>query len=139
MALLGDYTRPRTALQRQNALSASNSDHSSAQKLASLANADCTISNTHIATCALQLAHLSEPETQILKFPLLINLLFHSVYLFSYKTLNINCLKHYHINILYIKIWYLYDVMPCCQVEGHQNFKGICCHHLASTRHFCSY
>jgi len=87
MALLGDYTRPRTALQRQNALSASNSDHSSAQKLASLASDDCTISNMHTATCAHLPAHLLESETQTWKLPFLIGLLFHSVYLLTYKTL----------------------------------------------------
>ena len=93
MALLGDYTRPRTVLLRQNALSASNSDHSSAQKLASLANADCTISNMHIATCAHLPALLLEPETQTWKFPLLIGLLFHSVYLFTYMTLTLTASK----------------------------------------------
>jgi hypothetical protein len=83
MALLSDYTRPRTALQRQIALSASNSDHRSAQKLASLANADCTINNMHIATCAHLPAHLLESETQICELPLLIGLLFHYVYSFT--------------------------------------------------------
>jgi hypothetical protein len=83
MALLGDYTRPRTALQRQIALSASNSDHSCAQKLVSLVNADCTIDNMHIATCVHLLAHLSGSETQICKLPLLTGLSFHSAYLFT--------------------------------------------------------
>jgi hypothetical protein len=104
MALLGDYTRPKTVLQRQNALSASNSDRSSAQKLAFLVNADCTTGNMHIATCAHLPAHLLESETQTWKFPLLIGLLFHSVYLFTYKTLTLlKKLSHK----THIKIWYL--------------------------------
>lgn len=69
MASLGDYIRPRTAPQRQTVLSASNSDHSSAQKLAFLGTADWTINNMHTATCVHLPEHLLESETPTYRLP----------------------------------------------------------------------